>query len=172
MADTERSTAALLARAADNNSGDITPQDLRDIIVSALGGYASVYVADGNSPQAVSATAAKLEAFDSDGPASGATPDHSSDAIAIGVTAIYWVEFCCDLEADTAGSYTAELRVDDVAAGGLKSVCEFEASGETRSWRFAGPVSLSAANVLSVYVSGPSANITVKHAQLAVKRIG
>ncbi len=37
MADTARDKAALLALLADNTSGDISPQDMRDVLVSILG---------------------------------------------------------------------------------------------------------------------------------------
>ena len=172
MPDTERSLASLLTLCADNQAGAIDAQDLRDVIVSALGGYAMVYVVDGATPQAVTGTAAKLGAFAANGPEAGADGDHTNDQITINTTAIYWVDFSTDLVSDAAGTFVAELRKNGSAEGTLKSECEFEAANETRSWRFAGPVSLATADVLTVFVSGTVANLTIKHARLAVKRIG
>ncbi len=39
MVDTVRSTTALQALLADNSTGDISPQDLRDFLVSAYPGH-------------------------------------------------------------------------------------------------------------------------------------
>lgn len=172
MADTQRATNALLNLLADNTSGAISEQDLRDALVSVLGGYGSVYVADGVTSQAVTAAAAKLEAFAADGPASGVTPAHADDSLTPLVTADYWVEFGADVSADVGGEFTFELRLNGAAAGGLKSTVELEAAGETRHAGFAGPISLTANDVVTVYVSGAVGNLTVRHGRLALKRIG
>lgn len=44
MADTRRTLSAILALLADNTSGDISPQDLRDAILSASPEYGALYV--------------------------------------------------------------------------------------------------------------------------------
>lgn len=44
MADTQRTRAAILALLADNATGDISAQDLRDTVVSALPDYGELYV--------------------------------------------------------------------------------------------------------------------------------
>jgi len=44
MADTRRTLAALQALLADNATGDISPQDLRDFLVSAAPAYGALYV--------------------------------------------------------------------------------------------------------------------------------
>lgn len=172
MADTQRATNALLNLLADNTSGAISEQDLRDVVASVLGGYGSVYVQDGATPQAVTGAAAKLTAFAAEGPASGVTPSHADDSLTPLVTADYWLEFGADVSTDAAGEFTFELRVDGVASGGFKAVVELEAAGETRHAGFAGPISLTANDVVTVYVSGSVANLTVKQGRLALKRIG
>lgn len=44
MADTERTLAELLAICADNTTGDISPQDLRDVIISLSLDYGECYL--------------------------------------------------------------------------------------------------------------------------------
>lgn len=44
MADTRRSLTALQALLADNNTGAISPQDVRDLLVSAAPPYGSIYL--------------------------------------------------------------------------------------------------------------------------------
>jgi hypothetical protein len=44
MADTQRSISALLALLPDNTSGDISPQDVRDIVETLRAGHGEIYV--------------------------------------------------------------------------------------------------------------------------------
>lgn len=171
MADTERSKAALLTLLASNAQGAITAQELRDLLVSVLGGYASIHVIDGAAPQAVSATPSKLACFAANGPSAGATPDHTADQITVGVSGDYWVEFSASFNGD-AESYVARLRKNAVAEGTL--ACESKlAASDKQHFHFAGVVALLQGDVLTVYAeAGGAANLTVKHATLAVKRIG
>ena len=55
MADTERSKSALLTLLADNTVGAISPQDLRDVLVSLINPFGSFYV---SSPAGTSITQA------------------------------------------------------------------------------------------------------------------
>lgn len=171
MADTEQSKAALIAACPSGSAAAITAQVLRDIIVSAFGGFAMIRVIDGAAAQAVTGSAAVLTAFNADGPEVGADASHATDRITVAVSGHYWVEFRADLDADSAGVYAAELAKNGSAEGTLKSICELEASGETRTLGFAGPVVLSGTDYVQILVSGPAANITVRQARLAVKRI-
>lgn len=171
MADTERATATLLSLLADNAAGEISAQDLRDALVSCLGGYASIYVIDGAAAQAVSATPTKLTAFAADGPYLGATPAHASDQITIGVTGVYRVDFAATISGDAA-TYTFRLRKNGSAEGTLAAAATLAASA-TGAAAFSGLVSLTANDVLTVYAAaGGAANLTVSHACLSVKRIG
>lgn len=171
MADTERSKATLLGLLASNATGAITAQELRDLLVSVLGGYARIYVIDGATPQAVSATPTKIVCFAANGPSAGATPDHANDQITIGTTADYWVEFTASCSGD-AQTYIARLRKNGSAEGTLAAEAKLDASGRA-TLHFAGPVTLAQNDILTVYVeAGGAANLTVKHGTLAVRRIG
>ena len=44
MADTERTKSAILTLLADNTSGAISPQDVRDTVVSLIPGYGGMYI--------------------------------------------------------------------------------------------------------------------------------
>lgn len=84
MADTIRTRAAILALLADNNSGNISAQDLRDAIVSIWGVMSSLYVQSGSTPQSVGTTPAVLQAWATAGPAAGLTPSTADNKITIG----------------------------------------------------------------------------------------
>jgi len=44
MADTQRTIAGLIALLPDNTTGDISPQDLRDLVVSMKPGFGEMYI--------------------------------------------------------------------------------------------------------------------------------
>lgn len=171
MSDTERSKSALLTLLATNTQGAITAQELRDLLVSVLGGYAAISVIDGAAAQAVSATPSKLSCFAANGPSAGATPDHTADQITVGVSGDYWVEFSATIGGD-AETYEFRLRKNGVAEGSLACAAKLGAT-DTQHTGFAGVVTLVQGDVLTIYAAaGGAANLTVKHAALAVKRIG
>jgi hypothetical protein len=62
MADTQRSVSDILTVLADNNSGQISPQDLRDGFVTWRLGYAQLYMAEGaEATVTIASTAAYYE---------------------------------------------------------------------------------------------------------------
>lgn len=100
MADTRRSKAALAALLADNTSADISPQDLRDFLVSASPPFGTVYVSTASATTIstpstytkVAGTTTLTNAAEFDMPANNrlrytGTPDvHVHVAVTIGVT--------------------------------------------------------------------------------------
>ena len=51
MADTIRTRASLLTLLADNATGDISANDVRDFLVSTFGVYGAIYIKDGSTAQ-------------------------------------------------------------------------------------------------------------------------
>lgn len=101
MADTIRTRAALLALLADNTSGDISPQDIRDFLVSVHGVYGNIYrdgTASGLGVELNSTTWTVLTGFAADGLAAGTTPDQSNNRLTVGTDGIYLVHW--DVSAD------------------------------------------------------------------------
>ena len=64
MADTQRTTAALLVLLADNTTGAITPQHLRDVLVSLQGGYGGLCAAVAAGALSVGVAAVKITGWD------------------------------------------------------------------------------------------------------------
>lgn len=174
MPDTQRSTAALLALTPDNTSGETSNQDLRDMLVSLLGGYAAIYVDEGATPQAFTAsTPAKLTGFAANGPdASGMTPDHADDELVAGVDGVYWVACSLAMLGSTIGwTGRARLRKNGAAIPGAQAR-GVDASGFI-SLSFEFPVQCVAGDSITVWLdSSNSHNVTLTNAILAAKRIG
>lgn len=91
MTDTRRSVAEILALLADNSTGDISPQDLRDALVTALGVYGEIQTIGGDTVQNVGTSWELLENWNTDGESAGITPASSSDKLTITIPGIYLV---------------------------------------------------------------------------------
>jgi hypothetical protein len=175
MSDTIRTRAALLALLADNVAGDISAQDMRDLLVSLHGVYGMLYVASGASAQSLTTTPAKLTGFAANGPSAGTTPAHGSDQITVGTDGVYLImgQFSCIGE--TGATYRLALRVGGVEAPEIAT--KFTASmtvGDHVSASFVGLVSLSGSDVLTVYGESDDAggaDLTPVEAQVMVKRV-
>ena len=93
MADTPRPRTDLLALAADNSSGLISPQDLRDMLISMMGGFGCLHVVGGSTAQTgINGTPAVVTGFVANGAQSEqCTPDHTNDRITFDVAGIWQV---------------------------------------------------------------------------------
>jgi len=135
--------------------------------------YANIYVADGATPQAsISTTPAKVTGFAANGPANDATPDHTNDQITIGTAGIYAVNFNISFSGTVSTVFTFKLRNNAVeqAFGCTRTL---GTGGDTGSAGFNAIISLSASDVLTIYVEadGASKSITPVDMSLSVREI-
>lgn len=173
MAETERTFAELQTLLADNTTQAISAQDLRDLMVTALGGYASIYVDGGAVAQSLTSTAAKLTAFTAAGPARGAAGSHANDDITINVDGLYRVSMSASLFASVATLVDLELFKGGVKESGFSARVSAPASSGVVVASFDGLVSLSNGDVLDVRGTvAPDADVTIRHAHFSVKRVG
>ena len=173
MADTRRSRADILTLFADNSLQEISAQDLRDFVVSMMGGYASIKTADGSTPQTgIGTTPVLLTQWTVNGISDGLTPDHTADSIVVDVDGVYDVD--CDISFSGSANATFEvhMRVDGVEQDeGMHR--KLSTGGDVGSAGFGGQVSLSAGQVLTTYVEADAADksITVADGQFKVHQI-
>lgn len=175
MADTERTWAQLQSLLADNSTQLISAQDLRDAIVSALGGYASLYVAGGSTAQGtLTATPVKLTCFAANGEYRGATPDHTDDSITVGVTGLYLATLTAAFTGTAATTFVLGAAIAGVAATHVRGRAVPGTS--TATVACSGILAVTAGQKVSAVVSIVEApagqTITVVDASLAIKRIG
>lgn len=174
MADTVRPRADILALLADNTTGDISEQDHRDSIVSMFGVYGGIRVADGSTAQSgITTTPELFTGFAANGLSSDMTADHTADSITVGTDGIYFVYFQVSYSGTGNAVVEFHLRVDAVeqAVGTHRKVA---AGGDTASASFGDFLSLSAAEVVTVYVQtdqGGGAAITAIDATLLALKI-
>ena len=162
--------AELTTAFADNTTGLITPEDLRDFLDSQRV-YGSIVIQGGSTAQTfTSGVPEVMTEWTADGISNGVTPAFATDKITIDNTGIYAVNFFCSFAGNNPIINEFELRVDDVATG-----IQFNrktTSSDVGSGSFNGIISLTAAEVLTVWFTGNGAsNFTANEAALVVHRI-
>lgn len=174
MPDTERTLAALLTLLADNSIGAISEQDLRDVVVSAFGGYGSIYVKAGVTAQTVSGTPSKMTGFAANGVASSSvTPDHTDDSVTVDLDGVYDIDLLMGSFTGTNGStITLDIRIDGVTSGLPTISRTFGTPATAGSAATGGQLSLTAGQVITVYVSSTDTSYTPQNAVLKVRRVG
>lgn len=172
MADTARSRTALQSVLADNTSGDISPQDLRDLLVSVFGGYGGLYCTAGASAQACTSTPAKLTSWNGTFTSTDLTCSSSTDDITATVDSVVRASVSIAFTSGTATAVTFQIYKNGSAVTGAKSVSTVADTSETMAAHIDAVVSVSASDVITVYVStAASANVTVQEAQLVLSRL-
>lgn len=172
-ADTVRTQAQILTILGDNTTGQISPQDLRDAIVSQSV-YGSIGATDSADTQATSATPAAVAGFDTNGPSNGTTPDNTTDDITIGANSggDYEVHFHASFTGTTNETYTLHLIDDGAEVGGGCSASRKTSNADVGSVSFNCQASIAGGSVMEVFVeSGGAATFDIDHAQFSLKRI-
>ena len=173
MADTRRTKAEILALFADNASGDITPQDLRDAVVSIMGGYAGVFVEDGATAQTIDTNLAKMTAFVSGTTANGCVIAADKDSITTDVAGIYQVNFCCSFKGTVSKIFRFEIVVDGVPQNRVATTTTTATVGQIRNVSINATLNLSAGVVIEIHISGPdgATSVTPIDAQFTVTQL-
>lgn len=172
MADTARTLAALQALFADNTTGDVSPQYLRDFLVSALGGYGFISVLDGSTADAgISATPKLVTGFTTNGVAKDTTPDFANNQITVGVAGDYVIKFQMSFSGTASRTFLFRARVNG-AVSVLGCSRKLGTGGDVGSCSFEGSLILAADDVVTVYVESTDggSSITSVDAQLQLNR--
>jgi len=175
MADTSRTLAALQALLPDNTSGDVSPQDLRDFLLSVLSGYGTIYVQGASTAQGSITTTpgAKMTGFGGNGESSSdISADHTDDSLTVSVAGKYMVN--CQLSFSGTASKTFHFKAHvDGAASLLGCSRKLGTGGDVGSCSFSGILDLAAAEVVTVYVysSDGGTSMTLVDGQLTLTRV-
>jgi len=173
MADTIRARTDLLTALADNATGQISAQDMRDVLVSVHGVYGMLHVEDASTPQTgLNGTPQKLTAFVVEGPSSGVTCDATNDKLTVGTAGVY----LCMLQLSFSGTISASIE-GHIYKGGVDTGLGFHrkmgTGGDQGSASCIGLVTCAASDVLEIYVTSDGSNdsVTVIDGQFAVVRV-
>lgn len=173
MADTARDLAALLALLADNTSGNISPQDLRDCLVSCLGEYGVLYKTSATN-QSVSATPSKLTAFSTAGVSGGnVTVSAGSNRITVGNSGKYRVTIACQFTNASVADRFSIVLYKNGSTTGFASQTQAPAANEPANVVIDTIIDLTAADYLEVYgvAAGGSRTVDVGNPCMTVQRV-
>lgn len=173
MADTAKTWAEIQALLADNTAGEISPQDLRDAILSCLSGYGHISVLGGVTNQgSITATPAKVVGFAANGPSSNMTPSFGDDQITVGITGKYLLNAQVSFSGTASKTFLLRARIDGVVTT-LGCSRKLGTGGDVGSCSFNGLLSLAAAEVVTLYVSSSDGgtDFLLVDGQLALNRV-
>lgn len=174
MADTIRDRAAIIALFPDNTSGEISPQDERDLIVSAWGVYGAISFYNKSSTQSLNTTAATIVAFDTTGGSDGTTVSTGSHNITVLTGGVYYVEAHMTVTGFNSGTlYSFHLAKNGTRIGGATSSIKTTDTSDYKVVSMALTVSLATNDVITVSGesdAGGGQTIIPVHGQLLVKR--
>jgi len=177
MADTERTLAELQTLLATNTEKAVGAQDLRDFLVSALGGYGHIYVAGGSTAQTgLDTTPVDVDAWASDGEEDGqnVAPAAATNEIVIAVAGKYQVSYSASFDGTAATDFLFDLALDGTPTGRARA----RQSADGSSVHHVGGstvLNVAAGQSLTLQVAavaGSAKQITVREASLTVKRAG
>jgi hypothetical protein len=166
MSDTQRTRAELLALLADNASGAISEQDLRDVLVSVLGGYGHLFFFTKNVTANI---ATQTLSTWGTGPASGVTLSGAAGTLTVPVDGDYFVSFSATFSG-TAG------RKVSFSSGALPMTpkVKLDSAGDDVAVSWSGIVTLAAATAISILYAADVdwTAVSFTSGSLAVRRVG
>lgn len=173
-ADTDRAKTALMTLLADNSSGNISPQDLRDVVESGSV-YASIYVTGGSTATTgINGTPAKVTSFTTAGPANNAVADIGNDEIDLpAYAATYLVTMSMSFSGTANATFNVQVYEDTTAIPQCKFQRKMGSGGDVGSAAVSCLFTASGGEALSVYVSSDGTNDsgTLVEASLNVNRV-
>lgn len=170
MPNVSRTRTALLALLADNNSGDITPQIVRDALVSIMGGIGGIYAQDAAAAQATTESYQKVIGFTGAFSDDEISSDAVDDKITVLVGGVYTVYCGFSFFDGSNRTYTFSIAVNGTPTA-IEMARQLGGSGDVGNSSMFGPIPLSANDEITILVkSDLASNFTLVHAQLIVER--
>jgi len=172
MSDTARPLSTLLSNFADNTSGSITAQMLRDAMVSILGEFGMIYRNAGDSVS-LTTTPSKLATFDTTG-SLGGNVTSGTTKLTVGTTGTYRVTFSAALySASTGANVNAYIYKNGALITGLPNTTVFVPTSANAVQAVTDLLlDLTAGDYVEVYLAtGGSYTVSVYKPTLIVERI-
>jgi len=183
MADVVRTRAEMLTLLADNTTGAISAQDMRDILVSLHGVYGSLYVdSDVVSASITAGSPAKFAGWTGVGPVGGGVAGSiSTDDLIPGTgggseTGIYMVDL--SVVAHTASGaanwkWTIYVNTTSTATPAIQLEMPVATGATYVAGHVSMPLSITAGQAISVYLdTSVTGTVTIHKMLLSIRRIG
>ena len=174
MADTIRDRVAVLALLADNTSGDISPQDLRDLAVSTWGLYGAISFYGKSATQSLNTTPATIVAYDTTGGNDGCSVSTGSHNITISSDGVWMVEAHMTLTAFNSGTlYSFHIAKNGTRIPGASAAIKTADTTDYKVVSMALTASFVNTDIITVQGesdAGGGQTVIPVHGQLIVKR--
>ena len=174
MADTVRTRASILALFADNTTGDISPQDLRDFVLSTMGVAAQIYQSAGSAGMSVGTSFLQI-AFGYNGPDENAIADQANDRIQIGASGdgVYLVLGSFSFDGSASTKFTIQASKNGTENASICCEADVNATPDLVSASFTGLMTLAAGDYVTAEVKadGAAKTFTLREGSLTVVRI-
>ena len=173
MVDTVRSYDDLNALLADNKSGEISAQDLRDFLITVFKSSAALSCFEANHDQEnIGTTGTLLTAYTNEISSSVITASAANDNFTVSLDGYYRLTFGCSFSATNGAIVKFRVRVNGVEKpfGTTRNV----GSGDIGSCGFVGLLDLVAGNVVTIYVhsNGATDDVNISDSQCVLKFVG
>tara|TARA_Y100000310_G_scaffold221989_1_gene223639 strand:- start:1317 stop:1862 length:546 start_codon:yes stop_codon:yes gene_type:complete len=178
MVDTQKSLSTLQSDLADNTSGDITPQDVRDFLVSVYAEYGEVSVKDNATATSLTtqSTWYQFVSFDTNGASEGVTPDHTNDHLTIATAGTYEISANVSFLGSSNSDFELAVYKNNGASlvGNAIGKRAIGTGGDIGQFALSGLGALSATDTLELWVrctDGASKEITGVHVTMYCKQV-
>lgn len=176
MVDTIRDLAALLTLLADNTTGNISPQDVRDMLVSLHSVRGEFFIADNEagSPQTIGTSFQKVSQLTSKGQESGVIVDNVTDFdIQVGTTGVYLCLVSLSFSGTANTTFQISTFKNNVQQMVSKITRKIGSGGDVGDSAGVGMISCAADDLLDVRViaDGTGKSFLVEDGQFNVLRI-
>lgn len=165
MADTIRTRANLLALLQDNVSRQISPQIMRDVLVSTFGVFGSMSFVDlTNTGQTLNTGAQKLTGWDliqAEDPLGGVSVNLASSQIDLTVDGFYLCLLCLSMSLSAGATLTTILESGGVTVPGARSVRVVSSDGDVGAFGVSGILQGSSGNSVQAKCSIASGTASV-----------
>jgi hypothetical protein len=160
---------------ADNTAGDISAQDIRDLLVSMTGAYGELYVTSTAATQVIGTSPTIVTAWDTVGENDGAVviPSHSNNNMRVTQGGVYCLQFDMSFVGSNSTTYTMQPYIDGVVHH-TKVIRKTNSSGDIGTYHTTGIATLVADQVVDIRVSadGAGKDYTVYAGQFSLRRMG
>lgn len=182
MAQTERDQVSVRALLADQATGDISPQDIRDALASAMG-YGGMLLSVGGAPAVMNGVGTSFVLMDECDTISAQSSDVNTGGVVVELSpnyritmtaeGIYRIDFWASFSS-SAGNKLVTFRPHVNGAPGLVEVDRDVAQNDTGVAAFSGIIPYSAGDYVDmrVKIDSGTTNLTFLAAGLSCFRVG
>jgi len=183
MAEQERTIANLAALLADNVTGDISPQEVRDLMASAMGGYAGLLQTVAGGPDTivgVGATPVLIDVFDVVSSQSidvnlvGAQASLANSQLTVGVDGFYLLSFFASFNLGSNNKTAKFIAFLNAVATDLEFDVFVSNGSDIGAVALSHVFALTAADLIDfrVAIETPSADVIFTSCGLSMHRVG